>query len=138
MFRGLPVNSISVRVIMYKIGCLLARDMSLPVAQLFVIAIGNVPATNHGNYLGYNRQSRERRGAPFKSTNLFRAKSAPIVGIYVSYVCTSWLISITLANLLAERPMPGIAFTKEYVKCCLKNGGISGGNVFQKSIFRPL
>ena len=33
--------------------------------------------------------------------NLFRVRSAPIVGMYV---CTSSLTSLTLANVVAERP----------------------------------
>ena len=44
MFRGLSVNPTSGRVIMYiyKIGCWLVRGVSLPAAQLFVIAIENI------------------------------------------------------------------------------------------------
>ena len=43
MFRGLSVNPISVRVIMYiRLVDLLVRGISLPVAQLFVIAIENI------------------------------------------------------------------------------------------------
>ena len=39
--------------------------------------------------------------------NLFRVRSAPFVGMYV---CTSLLTLLTLANLLAERPLFGIVF----------------------------
>ena len=46
-------------------------------------------------------------GRVHQKHNLFRARSAQIVGMYV---CTSSLTSLTLANLLAERPMSGIAF----------------------------
>ena len=65
--------------------------------------------------------------------NLFRARSAPIVG---TYVCTPSLTSLTLANLLAERPISGIAFYLG-IRRTPKNGGISVGNALQKSIFRP-
>ena len=51
MSRGLSVNLISVRVIMYvyKIGCFLMRGISLPAAQLFVIAIENILRCVCGN-----------------------------------------------------------------------------------------
>ena len=46
-------------------------------------------------------------GRVHQKHNLFRARSAPIVGMYEF---THSLTSLTLANLLAERPMSGIAF----------------------------
>ena len=43
MFRGLSVNPISVRVLMYiRLVDLLVRGISLPAAQLFVISIENI------------------------------------------------------------------------------------------------
>ena len=47
------------------------------------------------------------RGRAQQKHNLFRARSSPIVGAYVS---TPLLTLLTLANLLVERPLSGIAF----------------------------
>ena len=49
MFRGLSVNPISCRVIMYIRLAVMVRDISLPVAQLFVIAIENILRGDVGN-----------------------------------------------------------------------------------------
>ena len=57
-------------------------------------------------YLSPGDPYREKRMRHLKQ-NLFRARSAPIVGTYVRTIS---LISLTLVNLLAERPISGIVF----------------------------
>ena len=93
----------------------------------YMISVG-VCRMSRGTFIG-------GEGRVHQKHNLFRARSAPIVGMYEF---THSLTSLTLANLLAERPKSGIAFYVLKVECPPKNGGISGGNAFQKSIFRPL
>ena len=51
MFRDLSVNPLYLRASyhVYKIGCVLARGIPLPAAQLFVIAIENILRGGVGN-----------------------------------------------------------------------------------------
>ena len=78
-------------------------------------------------------------GAHCQKHNLFRARSAPIVGVYsYSYVCTPLVTSLILSNLLAERPMSGISF---YVLRNTRNAplkiGTFGGQSFSKEHISP-
>ena len=67
MFRGLSVNPKYLRASyhVYKIGCLLVRGISLPVAQLFVIAIENILRGDVGNLTrSFGTGKGSQQGAP--------------------------------------------------------------------------